>query len=111
MSIPQRLPLSSTSCPQVVVTGIGLVTPLGLDRESTWRGLLAGRSATRWLTAPHWTGKEPLAGALCASVAFAMNGDRDPVVSLALRTANEAIADAEAAAEAVRARSQKLEVV
>ncbi len=95
MSIPQRLPLSSTSCPQVVVTGIGLVTPLGLDRESTWRGLLAGRSATRWLTAPHWTGKEPLAGALCASVAFAMNGDRDPVVSLALRTANEAIADAE----------------
>jgi 3-oxoacyl-[acyl-carrier-protein] synthase II len=29
---------------RVVVTGLGAVTPLGLDVESYWRGLLAGRS-------------------------------------------------------------------
>jgi len=29
---------------RVAVTGIGLVTPLGLDAPSTWRALLAGAS-------------------------------------------------------------------
>ena len=29
---------------RVVVTGIGMVSPLGLDRDSTWRNLLAGKS-------------------------------------------------------------------
>jgi 3-oxoacyl-[acyl-carrier-protein] synthase II len=29
---------------RVVVTGIGLVTPLGNDRESTWEGVVGGRS-------------------------------------------------------------------
>ena len=29
---------------RVVVTGMGVVTPLGLDVESTWRGLVEGRS-------------------------------------------------------------------
>jgi 3-oxoacyl-[acyl-carrier-protein] synthase II len=29
---------------RVVVTGIGMVTPLGLDVDSTWQGILAGKS-------------------------------------------------------------------
>ncbi|MFI6350095.1 beta-ketoacyl-[acyl-carrier-protein] synthase family protein [Streptomyces sp. NPDC050560] len=34
----------------VVVTGFGAVTPLGNDRETTWQGLLAGRSGVGPLT-------------------------------------------------------------
>ncbi|MFZ0428176.1 MAG: beta-ketoacyl-ACP synthase II [Acidobacteriota bacterium] len=29
---------------RVVITGVGVVSPLGLDIESTWQGLIAGRS-------------------------------------------------------------------
>ena len=29
---------------RIVVTGIGMVTALGPDRESTWQGLIEGRS-------------------------------------------------------------------
>jgi 3-oxoacyl-[acyl-carrier-protein] synthase II len=36
---------------RVVITGMGAITPLGLDVETTWRSLLAGRSGTMRLTA------------------------------------------------------------
>ncbi|MBK8976991.1 MAG: beta-ketoacyl-ACP synthase II [Planctomycetes bacterium] len=35
---------------RVVVTGLGVVTPLGLDLESTWDALLAGRSGAAPIT-------------------------------------------------------------
>ena len=36
---------------RVAVTGIGAVTPLGLDAPSTWRAALAGESGIDWISA------------------------------------------------------------
>src|SRR5437763_16720905 len=42
----------SDSLPRrVVLTGLGLVTPLGLDLETIWRALVEGRSGVRTITA------------------------------------------------------------
>ena len=40
----------------IVVTGLGLVTPLGADVESTWRGLFDGRKPQRPLDGKEWKG-------------------------------------------------------
>ncbi len=50
---------------RVVVTGLGLLTPLGNDVASTWEGLLAGRSGIRTLTRFDTSDYEfPIAGQL-----------------------------------------------
>ena len=36
---------------RVVVTGLGAVTPLGLDAQSTWDAAVAGRSGVDWIRA------------------------------------------------------------
>ena len=41
---------------RVVITGIGLITPLGLDLESTWSGLLAGKNSAGPITLFDTTG-------------------------------------------------------
>ena len=35
---------------RIVVTGIGIVSPLGLNTEDTWQGLINGRSGIDYIT-------------------------------------------------------------
>ena len=35
---------------RVVVTGVGMITPLGIGVEQSWKGLLAGRSGIGKIT-------------------------------------------------------------
>ena len=79
---------------RIVVTGIGLCTPLGPDRESSWQGLLSGRSATRWLAAPLWTERSQMAGAPVCLPKDRPFRHREPIIELALTTANESLLDA-----------------
>lgn len=76
---------------RVVVTGIGLWTPLGTSRESTWQALSAGRTGIRWLPESVWTGSR-LSGAPCERPGICAT--RDPVVGLAESVAREALSDA-----------------
>src|SRR3954451_15207425 len=46
----------SCSMRRVAVTGVGAVTPLGLDAPSTWRTALAGESGIDWIRAFDATG-------------------------------------------------------
>ncbi|NLE75521.1 MAG: beta-ketoacyl-ACP synthase II [Chloroflexi bacterium] len=43
--------LERTDAQRVVVTGVGMITPLGLDAPSTWAALLAGQSGVGPITA------------------------------------------------------------
>src|ERR1700677_852257 len=41
---------------RVAVSGVGIVSPLGLDAPSTWRAALAGESGIGWISAFDVTG-------------------------------------------------------
>jgi 3-oxoacyl-[acyl-carrier-protein] synthase II len=85
---------------RVVITGIGAITPVGNDRESTWTALLAGRSGVAPITAFD-------ASALPTQIAAEVKGF-DPTTilegkrlrrtarfsQLAIAAAREAVADA-----------------
>lgn len=86
--------MNTLSSRRVLLTGIGAVSPLGRDRETSWRQLVEGQRATRRLAlAPQWDSQTAWIGApypddLVFSPAI------DPVISLALIAAREAILDA-----------------
>lgn len=79
---------------RIAITGIGLCTPLGADRETSWRGLVAGQSAVRRLDAPWWTEESPLAGAPVRFSSQRSHRHPEPLVELALQTAAESLLDA-----------------
>jgi 3-oxoacyl-[acyl-carrier-protein] synthase II len=92
---------------RVVVTGLGCVTPLGLDASSSWDAVLRGVSGVAALEGPDFA-------ALPSRVAASVKGEVDPgdvdfkerrrldrVILLALAAAREAAADAGLAPGAV----------
>ena len=48
--IPEREEVYSYMSERVVVTGIGIISPLGLDVQSTWQALVAGKSGVDRIT-------------------------------------------------------------
>ena len=83
----------------VVVTGLGAITPLGADVASTWQALLAGRSGVRKLT-DDWARELPARIAAWAAAEPATLIDRvqarrlDRCEQFAIVAAREAWADA-----------------
>lgn len=77
--------------PRVVVTGVGLVTSLGKDRESTWTALKASLSGARRLDWPRASGERPYLG---CPVLSPDDPDCDPIFTHLGRAVDEAAQDA-----------------
>jgi len=82
---------------RVVVTGVGAISPLGLDVDQTWRALVAGRSGVTAITAfDASTSSVKIAAEISGFDAGAVFGRRrarhlDRVVQIALVATKEAI--------------------
>jgi 3-oxoacyl-[acyl-carrier-protein] synthase II len=82
---------------RVVVTGVGAISPLGLDVEQTWQALVAGRSGVRTITAfdaescPVRIAAEVLGFDAVATFGRRRARHLDRVVQLALVATKEAI--------------------
>lgn len=78
----------------VVVTGVGMVTPLGTDRESTWQSVLANRRAGKVLSpptsGPAWESVAPSPEWRGCPVHRDWTGFDEPIVRDALTAAREA---------------------
>lgn len=89
--------LSSLSSIPPVITGLGCVTALGSDRESTWRGLLAGQRRGRRLSPDDFHGLADSSWGelrfLGAPAAVPPNGD-EPLAALLALAAGEAAREA-----------------
>lgn len=72
---------------RVVVTGIGMVTGLGMTREQSWEGLKRGEHSFKVLDLPAYAGSHGFIGSPIP------RRDRSPV-AIALKAATEAIEDA-----------------
>ncbi|HUQ68733.1 MAG TPA: beta-ketoacyl-[acyl-carrier-protein] synthase family protein [Planctomycetaceae bacterium] len=92
------MPSADTDDP-IVITGVGVVSPLGRTCEATWLGVLSGRSAARRLTAadfllprrdPRWDATAWLG----CPADLPVDSAWDRVTALGLRAAAEASADA-----------------
>ncbi len=81
--------LSGDPLPRVWITGLGLVTPLGSDRESSWARLQAGECGLRWLPELLVTGAPAAPSRNRGSLID------EPVVELARTAADEAVRDAD----------------
>lgn len=90
--------------PRVVVTGLGLVTPLGIDVASTWQAVLAGRSGVRALH-EDWASdiNSRIAGAIDADLSNVLDKvaarRMDRSTQFAVIAAKQAVADANVLAE------------
>ncbi|MBI3092527.1 MAG: beta-ketoacyl-ACP synthase II [Candidatus Tectomicrobia bacterium] len=87
--------------PRVVITGLGMVTPLGIGKETFWSNLCAGRSGVDRVTHFDTTEYEVKIGAEVKDFDFERYGiegvrarDIDRAVQLALVAARQALDDA-----------------
>src|SRR5436305_14452076 len=48
--VPENLAARVGSMTRVAITGVGAVTPLGLDAKETWRAARAGESGIGWIS-------------------------------------------------------------